>query len=116
MSEELIPIIADRFKALGDPGRLRLLSQLQGGERSVGELVEATGKTQPNVSQQLSNLFRAGLVASRRDGNRVLYRLIDPYLIRICETVCESLAEREEPVVRARRAMRGTRAEGGRRA
>ena len=88
----LIPAVAARFKALGEPGRLSLLAELHGGEKSVTELVVATGRSQPNVSQQLSSLARAGLVASRRQGNRIFYRLADPYLVRICDAVCASLA------------------------
>jgi DNA-binding transcriptional ArsR family regulator len=91
---ELIPVMASRFKALGDPGRLTILQCLQGGERNVSELVEATGRTQPNVSQHLAALARAGFVTARRDANRVLYRIADPYLMRICRAVCDGLRQR----------------------
>jgi DNA-binding transcriptional ArsR family regulator len=90
---ELIPLVAARFKALSEPGRLAILSALQDRERSVGELVETTGRGQPNVSQHLASLQRAGLVASRREANRVLYRLADPCLVRICKAVCESITK-----------------------
>jgi DNA-binding transcriptional ArsR family regulator len=92
----LIPLVAARFKALAAPGRLALLAALHEGERSVSELVAATRRGQPNVSQHLANLSRAGLVSSRRQANRVLYRLADPYLARICDAVCESLAREAE--------------------
>jgi DNA-binding transcriptional ArsR family regulator len=88
----LLPAVAARFKALSDPGRLLLLSQLHDGERSVGELVRATRRSQPNVSQQLSSLARAGLIKCRREGQRVIYSIADPYLRRICDSVCKSLA------------------------
>jgi DNA-binding transcriptional ArsR family regulator len=91
---DMIPMAAARFKALGDAVRLTLLAALQEGERSVGELALATRRNQPNVSQQLASLARAGLVESRRDGNRVLYRSADPFVARICETVCASLTRR----------------------
>ena len=65
---DLIPQVAARFKALADEGRLALLSTLQRGEKSVGELAEATGRSQPNVSQHLASLTHAGLVEARRDG------------------------------------------------
>ena len=96
IERQLIPLVAARFKALGEPGRLALLSALQGGERSVSELVAATGRGQPNVSQHLAQLLRAGLVSSRREANRVLYRLADPYLQRICDAVCASVAREAE--------------------
>jgi len=89
---EQIPLVAARFKVLGEPGRLAILSALQTGERSVGELVEATGRGQPNVSQHLGALSRAGLVGARKEGNRVIYRITDPYVARICDAVCDSLA------------------------
>lgn len=88
----LVPVVAARFRALGEPGRLEILQVLLGGERSVSELVEATGRSQPNVSQHLAHLSRAGLVEARRDGSRVFYKVVDPYLARICDAVCASLA------------------------
>jgi len=113
MESELIPLVAARFKALSDPRRLALLSALQEGERSVGELAVTTGRPQPNVSQHLASLSRAGLVQARRDGNRVLYRIADPYVLRICEAVCDSLVaharaekRKQAGVVRARRGRR----------
>jgi DNA-binding transcriptional ArsR family regulator len=88
---ELIPLVAKRFKALGEPARLALLAALQHGERNVSELVEATRRGQPNVSQHLKELVHAGLIAARRDGNHVYYRIADRYVMRICDAVCKSL-------------------------
>ncbi len=97
---ELIPQVAERFKALSDAGRLTLLAVLQRGEHSVGALSEATGRSQPNVSQHLAGLMHAGLVAARREGHKVYYRVADPTILRICEAVCDSV------VVRARATRR----------
>jgi len=102
----MAPIVSERFKALGDPSRLLLISRLFEGECSVGDLARETGRRQPTVSQQLGRLARAGLVASRREGNRVLYRVIDPYLERICTAVCRSL-ERDMRSVRRGGRFRG---------
>lgn len=88
---ELIPLVAARFRALADEARLGLLSTLQRGEKSVGELALATGRSQPNVSQHLASLTHAGLVGARREGTRVFYRIADPTVMRICEAVCDSL-------------------------
>lgn len=93
---ELVPVVAARFRALGEPGRLQILQELFLGERSVGELTLATGRSQPNVSQHLAQLARAGLVEARRDGSRIFYKVVDPYLKRICDAVCRSLALRAE--------------------
>jgi DNA-binding transcriptional ArsR family regulator len=109
---QLIPLVAERFKALSDPGRLALLAVLQEGERSVGELVEATRRTQPNVSQHLASLTHAGIVEARREGNKVFYRIADPTILRICDAVCDSVVararavRREAAVVVARRRSR----------
>jgi DNA-binding transcriptional ArsR family regulator len=104
--KDLIPTVAARFKALGDPGRLAILAALRDGERSVSELVEATGRSQPNVSQHVGALARVGFVAGRREGNRVYYRIADTYVEKICEAVCDGLAERvrrEGQALRSRR-------------
>ncbi len=111
----LIPRVAARFKALSDEGRLSLLSALQGGERSVGELARATGRSQPNVSQHLASLLHAGLVEARRDGTRAFYRIADPTVLRICDAVCDSLTARM-PRRRGRRpSLAGARRAGGER-
>ena len=66
-------------RALADPKRLCVLELLaDGGERSVGDLSRNVGCHVPNMSQHLSVLRTAGIVASRREGSTVLYRLADP--------------------------------------
>lgn len=64
-------------RALADPKRLCVLEQLAGGERSVSELSRDVGCQVPNMSQHLTVLRTAGLVASRREGSNVFYRLVD---------------------------------------
>lgn len=94
IDKALIPVVAARFKALGEPARLALLVTLQAGERTVAELQDATGRSQPNVSQHLASLAREGLVAGRREGGHVYYRVTDPYVTDICDAVCRGLAAR----------------------
>ena len=93
ISEYLIPGVAARFKVLSDPSRLRLLACLHERPHGVSELVEKTGRPQPSVSHCLAQLSTAGLVASRREGSRMIYRLNDPYVARICDAVCRSVSE-----------------------
>ena len=69
---------SDLFKALGHPLRVQVLEQLAGGERSVGSLAEVLGADLSNLSQQLGVLRRAGVVATRREGNTIFYGLRDP--------------------------------------
>ncbi len=113
IEKALIPLVAARFKALGEPGRLSILSSLHDGEKSVSQLVAATERSQPNVSQHLGSLLRAGVVAARRDGNRVLYRIGDPYIERICSVVCASVkkhaAEQGRRLQATAKAARGRR-------
>ena len=116
IEKRLIPLVAARFKALSEPGRLAILSALQERERSVSELTQATARSQPNVSQHLASLLRAGLVASRRDGQHVLYRLADPYIERICAAVCESVTRSAVEHSRRLQAAIGGRGRGKRRA
>ncbi|MBA3586701.1 MAG: metalloregulator ArsR/SmtB family transcription factor [Chloroflexota bacterium] len=62
---------------MADPKRLCVLEQLAAGERSVSDLSRDVGCQVPNMSQHLGVLRTAGLVASRREGNTVFYRLVD---------------------------------------
>lgn len=63
------------FEAIAEPNRRRLLELLREGERPAGDLVDATGLSQPGVSKHLKLLREAGLVSVRPDGQRRLYRL-----------------------------------------
>jgi DNA-binding transcriptional ArsR family regulator len=62
------------LRMLADPTRLRLLWLLRSEERDVGTLAAMVGAARPAVSQHLAKLLLAGLVSSRREGRRVLYR------------------------------------------
>jgi len=95
--------IAERFKALGDPMRLRLLRALRDGECSVGDLAERTGGGQANVSKHLQVLFQQGYVDRRKDGTTSRYRITDPQVFTMCELVCGGL---EEQLDRKRKALR----------
>ena len=64
-------------RALADPKRLCVVERLADGERSVSDLSRDIGCQVPNMSQHLAVLRSAGLVASRRDGSTVFYRLAD---------------------------------------
>jgi DNA-binding transcriptional ArsR family regulator len=94
LSDAAIELIAARFRTLGEPTRLKLLMALKEGEKSVSELVQATGATQTNVSRQLGILATAGLVARRKSGLSVFYRIADPGIFDLCGHVCTSLQKR----------------------
>jgi DNA-binding transcriptional ArsR family regulator len=90
---ELLELIATRFRVLAEPLRLRLLNALRDGERTVTQLVEETGAGQANVSRHLSLLHRHRLVARRKAGLHVWYRIADAKIFDLCEMVCGSLDE-----------------------
>lgn len=83
------------LKALSNPVRLLLLCQLVEAEHSVGELEEATGVRQPSLSQQLGVLRREGLIAPRRDGKQVHYRVADPRALAVLTTLYNIFCEEE---------------------
>ena len=91
--DDLVELIARRFRAMGEPMRIRLLDHLRDGEATVGELSEALGASQQNVSKHLAVLSDAGLLGRRKEGNRVYYRIADEGVLTLCETVCGSIQE-----------------------
>jgi ArsR family transcriptional regulator len=103
MTPQSIDLVAERFRTLGEPMRLRLLEALRAGEFSVGDLVERTGGGQANVSKHLQILLAGGLVARRKEGTTVLYSLADPSVFRLCDIVCGSVEAQAEARHRALR-------------
>ena len=93
LTPERARIIAERFRVLGEPMRLKLLHALQGGERSVGDLVAATGAGQANVSKHLQLLYHQGFVERRKEGVTIFYRIADPHVFDLCEMVCGGIQE-----------------------
>ena len=91
LPDPLVERVAERFRVLGEPMRIRLLQVLQEGEASVSELREATGASQQNVSQHLGVLLRSGIVGRRKQGNYSVYSIADPVVFGLCEEVCNGL-------------------------
>lgn len=92
-------LAAELFGVLSTPMRLRILSALCGGERSVSQLLEQIDTTQPNLSQHLNVLYRSGLLARRKEGTQVLYRVQSERAVMLCRAVCTQIAiEIDEPV------------------
>ena len=103
MSWEALQLVADRFRALSEAIRLRILQILQNGETSVSTLVEQVGSTQPNVSKHLKVLQDAGLVKRRQIGTSAYYAIADEMVFELCEMVCSKLRDRLEAQVGALR-------------
>ena len=74
-------------KVLSNPGRLLLLHALRDGEKTVTELMSATGIKQANVSQHLTMMRVRGMVTQRREGNSVYYRISDQRIIKACDVM-----------------------------
>ena len=92
MTPEAAELIANRFRALSDPTRLRIIDLLRTREEaSVGELTEALGASQQNVSKHLSALLAGGFVARRKQGTSALYRISDPEVLDLCERICSGI-------------------------
>lgn len=93
LPNDLVELIARRFHVVAEPNRIRLLDQLREGEKSVNELAALLGAGQQNVSKHLAVLAEAGILARRRDGNHVYYRIVDDGVLDLCEQVCGSLEQ-----------------------
>ena len=100
LSDELVELIADRFRALAEPTRIKLLNRLREGEATVLELTAGIGTTQQNVSKHLRVLQRAGIVARRKQGNYAYYRIVDELVFSLCDVVCGSLQQQSEALRR----------------
>src|SRR6202140_1952717 len=85
-------------KALGHAHRLELLEQLAQGERSVEGLAQRTGLSTANASQHLQQMLRAGLVANRREGKFIHYRLADDAVLELLAAL-RRIAERNSAEV-----------------
>jgi DNA-binding transcriptional ArsR family regulator len=96
LPDDLVGLIAERFRALSEPTRIKLLDRLRAGEASVLDLSETMGTTQQNVSKHLGVLHRAGIVARPKQGNFVYYSIADAGVLGLCETVCGSLEQQVE--------------------
>jgi DNA-binding transcriptional ArsR family regulator len=96
MTWEALELVAARFRAMGEPLRLRILQKLEGGEQSVSALTESVGSTQPNVSKHLKILHDAGLVKRRQAGNSAFYAIADAMVFELCDMICSRLRDRLE--------------------
>jgi DNA-binding transcriptional ArsR family regulator len=101
MTREALELVAARFRAMGEPLRLRILQELERRESSVSTLAQAVGSTQPNVSKHLKVLQDAGLLKRRQQGNSAFYSIADPMVFELCEMVCSRLRDRLEAQVGA---------------
>lgn len=89
-------LIAERFKVLGEPVRLRILHFIGESEKTVNEIAAGTGASQPNVSKHLKVMQESGLLKRRQEKNFNYYSVADASIFEMCDTVCNSLRDRLE--------------------
>ena len=85
LPEPLVELVAQRFRVLGEPMRIKLLYD---GPATVTELQEALGASQQNVSKHLGILHAANMVARTKEWNRTVYEISDDSLFALCDLVC----------------------------
>jgi DNA-binding transcriptional ArsR family regulator len=91
LPDQLVELIAQRFRVLGEPMRIKLLDRLRDGEATVGELQQALGASQQNVSRHLGVLLQAGVVSRTKDGTSSVFAIADQGVFELCEQVCGGL-------------------------
>lgn len=94
LPDDLVALIARRFRVLGEPMRIKLLDRLREGEASVNELAEALDASQQNVSKHLSVLADVDILGRRKVGTHVYYRIADAGVFALCDQVCGSVQQR----------------------
>ncbi|WP_334135183.1 ArsR/SmtB family transcription factor [Tepidimonas sp.] len=90
--DRVFELAAELFGILATPTRLRILNALCDKEKSVSELLAEIDTTQPNLSQHLNLLYRAGVLAKRKEGTQVYYRVQSEQAVALCRTVCTQIA------------------------
>jgi ArsR family transcriptional regulator len=91
-SDAVFSTAAELFGLLSTPIRLRILSSLCHGEKNVTQLLAEIDTTQPNMSQHLSTLYRAGVLGKRRDATQIYYRIANQQAVAVCRSVCTQIA------------------------
>lgn len=93
-SDDVLESVAELFALLSTPIRLKIIRALCDGEKNVSQMLAEIETTQPNLSQHLSTLYRAGVLGKRRDSTQIFYRLEGERVATLCRAVCDQ-ASRE---------------------
>ena len=96
-SDEVFSTAAELFKLLATPIRLKIISALCRAEKYVSQLLQDVATTQPNMSQHLASLYRAGVLAKRRDATQIYYRIGNDRAAALCRAVCTQIAVEMDP-------------------
>jgi DNA-binding transcriptional ArsR family regulator len=93
LPDDLVELIARRFRVLGEPMRIKLLDRLREGEASVNDLADSLDASQQNVSKHLAVMAEVGILGRRKEGTHVYYRIVDEGVFALCDQVCGSVQE-----------------------
>lgn len=94
MTDKTFELAAELFSVLSAPIRLRIIKSVCDCEKNVTDILKEVNTTQPNMSQHLNTLYKAGILGKRREGVQMYYRVIDPRVTELCHSVCSHV----EPV------------------
>lgn len=91
-ADRVYELAAQLFSLMSTPMRLKIISALCRGEKTVGDLLAEITTTQPNMSQHLNHLYRAGILARRREGVQIWYSVQSERAVALCRAVCTQIA------------------------
>lgn len=91
-ADAIFESVAELFGLLSTPVRLKIIGALCQGEKNVSQLLGEIDTTQPNLSQHLATLYRAGVLGRRRDSTQIYYRLQSERVATLCRAVCTQVA------------------------
>ncbi|MES2960082.1 MAG: metalloregulator ArsR/SmtB family transcription factor [Pseudomonadota bacterium] len=91
-ADQVYAVAAELFALLATPLRLKIIAALCNDEKNVGRLLEEIDTTQPNMSQHLATLYRAGILSRRREGTQVYYSVANSKAVSLCRAVCTQIA------------------------
>ena len=87
LTDDQFETSAELFGVLAAPMRLRIIRSICSAEKNVSELLVDVKTTQPNISQHLNTLYKAGILGKRRSGTQIFYRIVDQRVTNLCRSV-----------------------------
>ena len=87
LTDDQFETAAELFGVLAAPMRLRIIRSICSAEKNVSELLQDVKTTQPNISQHLNTLYKAGILGKRRSGTQIFYRIVDQRVTNLCRSV-----------------------------
>ena len=91
--DRVLEFKAKTFKIISDSNRLKILEILREGENCQCEIIPLIEQSQPTVSRHLKLLEDAGLIRSRKDGTRVFYKVVDPHIFNLLDSIDENMID-----------------------